>query len=414
MASATGCPVNTRTLLRDSTAASNAAESILGTAASLVEVDATLFNMDVKSLKFDTKTSLIRCRSQCENDSTFIVQTLLKILCETITIRYTDAMAKTRHISKPGRELDALAHDDDLAEREAPLNAEFYRYSCPVDHAGHMVSMRGWRCKDTLNSSALLLVHDVGEEIWMYREAAKHLCEQGFSCYGYDQRGHGQSSSTSGRVNEFQELVNDLLQVASWVRHMHNGNPPIIIGQGYGGLIACELLAKHPEAGAALVLSAPTVDLARKPTPMQRLAIRVLAEIAPQMRLPVMLRPRFSNPLHRDYSSILATRIVESLIKSNDIKITATFAKELLQAMDRFPTTFGSLQTKVMILRPEADEVACFERMRTVVETHANSSLVEFKSVPEMHHNSFTETPESMHQVAKLFVDWIRSLPASK
>ena len=320
-------------------------------------------------------------------------------------------MAKTRQISKPGRELDALSHDDDLADRDPPANAEFYRYSCPVDHAGHMVSMRGWRCKDTLDKPALLLVHDVGEEVGMYRDAARHICENGFSCYGYDQRGHGQSSARTGHVDEFQSLVKDLLQVAAWVKHMHNGNAPIIIGQGYGCLVACELLAKHPEAASALILSAPTVELARKPSAMQRMAIRVFAEVAPYVRLPVMIRPRFSNPLHRDYSTILATRIVESLIQTNDLKITASFARELLMSMDRFPQTFAMLQTKTIILRPEADEVARFDMIRSVAENHPNASLINLQSVPGMHHNAFTESVDSMRQVTQLSLDWVRSLP---
>lgn len=320
-------------------------------------------------------------------------------------------MAKTRQIAKPGRELDALSRDDELAERDPPPNAEFYRYSCPVDHAGHMVSMRGWRRRDKLDQPALLLVHDVGEEIAMYRDSARYICEQGFSCYGYDQRGHGQSSARTGHVDEFQELTKDLLQVAAWVKHMHNGKPPIVIGQGYGCLVACELLSKHTDAASALILSAPTVELARKPGPMRRMAIKLFAEISPYMQLPRVIRPRFSNPLHRDYSTILATRIMESLIQSNDLKITASFARELLECMDRFPQTFAMLKTKTMILRPEADEVARFDIMRSVVDHHPDSALAHIQTVPGIHHNAFTESDESMHQVAKFTLDWILSLP---
>ncbi len=323
-------------------------------------------------------------------------------------------MIKTRKNSRLGRELDALSHDDDLAERDIPPNAEFYRYSCPVDHAGHMVNMRGWRCKDSFDRPALLLVHDAGEDIRMYRDVARYLCEQGFSCYGYDQRGHGQSSARTGHVDEFQELVKDLLQVAAWVRHMHNGHSPIIIGQGYGCLVACELLAKHPEAAFALVMSAPTVELARKPGAIQRFAIRIFAEIAPYLSLPKIIRPRFSNPLHRDYSDAITTRIVESLIQANDLKVTASFARELLQSMDRFPLTFGKIRTRTLILRPEADEVARFDSIRVAVENHDDTSLVELHSIPGMHHNAFTESIESMHQMTTLTMNWIRQLPGMK
>ena len=80
-------------------------------------------------------------------------------------------------------------------------------------------------------------------------------------------------------------------------------------------------------------------------------------------------------------------------------------------SMDRFPQTFAMLQTKTIILRPEADEVARFDMIRSVAENHPNASLINLQSVPGMHHNAFTESVDSMRQVTQLSLDWVRSLP---
>lgn len=318
-------------------------------------------------------------------------------------------MNRTTKKSQIGRELDALSRDGngDTADLAPPSNGELFRYSCPVDHSGHMVNMRGWRCNDDNHKPAFVLVHDVGEEISMYRNCARYICEQGFSCYGFDQRGHGESTDSLGDIISFQNLVKDLLQVVSWVRHLHDGRPPIIVGQGYGCLVASEMLVQYPNAASGIILSAPTFELSKQPSSWLRFSIKVLSDLMPNARLPKMFRPRFSNPYHRPIHQTMATRIVSGIMTGDDLKVTAGFARELLSAMARFPETFGSMRKPLLILRSEADEVARFDKITHMLTDHPEQDLIESHAIEGLHHNPFTASPDSMKVVTDITLAWV-------
>lgn len=300
--------------------------------------------------------------------------------------------------------------DADMAE-DVPGSGEFYRYLCPVDHKSNFVTMRGIRCKDT-NQPALLIVHDVGEKSEMYWDCIKYICEKGSSSYAYDQRGHGADAEISGHLDRFQDLVNDLLQVTSWVRHLHGGIPPVIVGQGYGAIVATELAAKHPQFITGVVLTAPTLELAWKPGAMKRYLIRMMAELAPRVRVPKGLHPRFSNPLHRDVGKTMATRLIQSLIGPKQQRLTFAFAQELFEAMDNFEKLFHSLRKPALILKPGDDEVARYEAMDNISSSHPGDGLVISRTVANVHHNGFTEGKLPMESILEEVLTWKKAIYA--
>lgn len=315
----------------------------------------------------------------------------------------------TKRIQNPsvGRELDAFAPEEESSlDQPSPPNAEAYRYSCPVDHLGNMVNLRGWRMLDASDSPAFILIHDVGEDIRMYRSSAHYIATKGISCYGFDQRGHGDSTERLGRIVSFENLVKDLLQVVCWIRHLHNGTRPILVGQGYGCLVGSEMISKYPDLASGIILSAPTVELTRDLNVFRRFIIKFLADIAPDHRLPTYLRPRFSNPRHRVVPQTMATRIVKGLLSSDDLKVSAGFAWELLAAMERFPKILAGIEKPALVLLPEADEVARYERVKQAISTNAKKHGLQSISIPGLHHNSFTESDDSMRTVTDTIVAW--------
>lgn len=305
----------------------------------------------------------------------------------------------------------ATKADADMAN-DVPNAGEFYRYLCPVDHKNNFVAMRGIRSNKDLNRPAILIVHDVGERSEMYWDCIKFICEQGSSSYSYDQRGHGADADLSGHLDRFQDLVSDLLQVASWVRHMHNGIPPVIVGQGYGAIVATELAAKYPAFITGVVLAAPTLELAWKPGPIKRFIIRLMADIAPRMKVPKGLHPRFSNPLHREVGKTMATRLIQSLIGPRQLRLTFAFAQELFESMDGFEKSFHSLKKPVLILKPGDDEVARFESMDKIASTHPNMPFVTTRTVANVHHNGFTEGRLPMESILDEVLTWKRAVYA--
>lgn len=274
---------------------------------------------------------------------------------------------------------------------DVPEGGELYRSLCPVDHKNNCVAIRGIRARSSQGLPPILIVHDVGERSHMYWDCIKFICERGTSSYSYDQRGHGADSELSGHLDRFQDLVSDLLQVTSWVRHMHNGTPPVIVGQGYGAIVATELGSKFPQFVSGIVLAAPTLELAWKPGPFKRFVIKLMADLLPRVKVPKGLHPRFSNPLHRIVGKTIATRLIRSLMGPRQLRLTFAFAQELFEAMDSFDKSFQAIKKPVLILKPGNDEVARYEAMDEIASNHPNQELVISRTVANVHHNGFTE-----------------------
>lgn len=293
---------------------------------------------------------------------------------------------------------------------EAPDSGELYQYLCPLDHRANFASILGIRCKQVTKKLPILLIHDVGERADMYWECMTHLCNQGHSSYSYDQRGHGVHADLSGHLDRFQELVSDLLQVASWLRHLHHGQPPIIVGQGYGAIVATELAAKHPQFLAGVVLAAPTLELAWMPGPFKRRIIKLMADLTPRLKVPTGLHPRFSNPLHRVVGKTMATRLIRSLMGPSHLRLTFAFARELFEAMEQFSRYFTSIKKPVLILKPGEDEVARFESMDQIAQSHPDKKFITNRTVANVHHNGFTEGTLPMTSILTEIINWSEPL----
>src|SRR5690606_5848236 len=108
-------------------------------------------------------------------------------------------------------------------------------YICPVDHVGTSVFVKGWVVPGS-RQHPIVLVHDLGETVYMMGGLATKLAEAGYSVYSFDQRGHGQSGRRLGHIPGFNQLALDLLQVVAWVKHKEGGRKPVIVGQGLGAL----------------------------------------------------------------------------------------------------------------------------------------------------------------------------------
>jgi len=139
-----------------------------------------------------------------------------------------------------------------------------------------------WQPRDTPRA-VLLVVHGLGEHGGRYRPLAEFFTARGFAVAVLDQRGHGRSGGTPGYVERFADYLDDL---GLWHREMaaqYPGIPCFLLGHSLGGLIGALYLLRRPRGLAGCVLSGPLVQVAPDPGPLQRLALRLLAVLAPRL-----------------------------------------------------------------------------------------------------------------------------------
>lgn len=130
----------------------------------------------------------------------------------------------------------------------------------------------------------IALVHGFGEHSARYDAMGDWLASRRCAVHAYDQRGHGLSDGRCNHVRDFDEYVDDLLQLLELVRSEHAGLPLVLIGHSMGGLVVTRALVTRSLplecaviAGAALAV---TPNLSR----VKQWAARALSRVAPTLR----------------------------------------------------------------------------------------------------------------------------------
>ena len=139
----------------------------------------------------------------------------------------------------------------------------------------------------------ILIVHGLGEHAWRYDPVAVRLNEWGFAVRAYDQRGHGESGGAPGRLNDDDDLLEDLKELVDDTRrHVTRpwACPLILLGHSMGGLVASTFVQRSLAPVDGLVLSSPALDTGM--TGFQRWLTRVLYRWAPDLTVSNGLDPR--------------------------------------------------------------------------------------------------------------------------
>jgi alpha-beta hydrolase superfamily lysophospholipase len=150
---------------------------------------------------------------------------------------------------------------------------------------GDNLAVQHWALPEELPlRGVVLLVHGLGEHAGRYERVAQRLNQWGFDVRGYDHFGHGESGGERGALTSDARLVDDLGEMVEAARtRTPDGLPLILLGHSLGGLVAAKYVARHPGTVDALVLSSPV--LATRVSGVQRLLLRTLPRIAPDLRV---------------------------------------------------------------------------------------------------------------------------------
>ncbi len=286
-------------------------------------------------------------------------------------------------------------------------------FSCPVDHSGTSVYLKGW-LTDTCEFPPLVFVHDLGEHIGKYRKMAIDLNAVGCNFYGFDLRGHGRSGRMLGHITRFDDLVNDLLQVVAWVKHKEGGRPPILLGQGIGALVAVHFLIAHRNMAQAAALAAPTLSLQHKVRGWHRVVIKSLSEMMPTMRVPAAIKPRLSTA---NAPAATGGTIFENLVTNRGPQtppLTAAFINETLTAMDHGLNKLNDIQIPTLVLYPSHDPVCDYSALRALQKTSKNACL-EITEIESAEHRLFLDEAPGMNpKVREILWPWMQAFRINK
>lgn len=121
----------------------------------------------------------------------------------------------------------------------------------------HDLAVRAWGVHQA--DWQAVLIHGYGEHAGRYDHVADRLRDEGATVVAMDHRGHGRSEGEPVLVEDFEQIVSDVVTVITDQRVPET--PLVVIGHSMGGMIAARL-AQRGDLGddlAALVLSGPVL-----------------------------------------------------------------------------------------------------------------------------------------------------------
>lgn len=193
---------------------------------------------------------------------------------------------------------------------------------------GARLALRHWPVEGP-RLGVVAISHGLGEHGGRYVRLARLLNAQGLDVLAMDHYGHGDSDGARGCITHPLRLLEDLDLLIACARERAGPAPVFLLGHSMGGLVAARwVMAAHPGRLAidGLILSSPA--LAADLAPVQRLMLRVLPPLLPDLAVgngldpqglshdPQVVRDYLADPkVHDRISGRLARFIVDEGLK---------------------------------------------------------------------------------------------------
>ena len=216
---------------------------------------------------------------------------------------------------------------------------------------GGRVPARAW-CADRPRA-VIAVVHGLGEHGGRYAALAGDLVSARYSVAALDLPGHGQASGPRGDVASWStardEWLPAMMKAARTLPGVSTATPLVLLGHSLGGVMALDFGLAHPEALAALVVSAP--GLRSAPPPRWKLALGHLVHaVAPSLGIAAGLD---ESAMSRD-PEVIKGRADDPLVHQR-ISPRLYFAFE--EARQRVLRDAGRLAVPTLVLVGGADRV---------------------------------------------------------
>lgn len=139
--------------------------------------------------------------------------------------------------------------------------------------------------------AAIALVHGFGEHIGRYEHVARFFNGLGYSFFGFDMRGHGQSGGPRGHAPSMNTLFEDITRFLAEVGQRADGVPIILYGHSMGGGLVLAYSLKHNPGVKAVLATSPWIQLAFQPPAFMVFLGRLTRFLAPSFSQPNNLNP---------------------------------------------------------------------------------------------------------------------------
>lgn len=249
--------------------------------------------------------------------------------------------------------------------------------------------------------AVIYIVHGIAEYVGRYEHVANALAAQGFLVCGLDHQGCGESEGDRGYFEHFQDLVNDVIQLATdvVVPSPSTTVPRYLLGHSMGGLVSLHTVHTAPSLFQGFILSGPALLLDPKvDTTMNRFLVGALTGLLPKLGVQQL-----------DSKTIAFDKAVVAQYERDPLvyhgKVSMRVGSEMMYAMDSVPTWIGKIMLPLLVVHGGNDVLCNPKGSEMLMEKAVSIKDKTLNIYPGLYHEIFNEAkgPEIVEDI----VQWI-------
>ncbi|KAI8077908.1 Alpha/Beta hydrolase protein [Gilbertella persicaria] len=255
--------------------------------------------------------------------------------------------------------------------------------------------------------ATLVMIHGFGEHINRYNRMFEVFTSHGIECYGYDQRGWGETGKKSGQFGNNQGYNTALKDIDDAVLRTKKENVPhFLMGHSMGGGLVLNYLArgdtyKGVKLLTGAIASASLITLSMPIPALKYYSLRLISMVLPSITIQANVDPK---GISHDENEIQAY-INDPLL--HDYATLATLRSFIDAGADILKTKAKLIKTPILYSHGDADPINAY---KGTAEAYALtvSQDKELKTWPGLYHELHNETVPERDQVCQYYIEWIK------
>ena len=244
----------------------------------------------------------------------------------------------------------------------------------------------------------VMLCHGIAEHCGRYRELISSLSTAGCGVYAVDHIGHGRSPGLRCYIDSFDELVDPIVSLRSYIKNHHPETPVFVLGHSMGGLIALTYALRDSHRISGCIVSGPAIA-PPEPIPLvQRWLIRLLSRFLPRLGALKL----DASGISRDPEVIAAYRN-DPLVYTGSIR--ARMLAELISASERLIERLPEIKLPILALHGGDDQLTAPEGSQLLFD-NCQSEDKQLHIYPGLYHEIFNE--KEKRSIYKTVVEWLK------
>lgn len=251
------------------------------------------------------------------------------------------------------------------------------------------------------SKASIVFVHGVGEHIGRYTEAFQAFSEQGYSCFGFDQRGFGRSEGERGHINAFSDYVEDLAKFMDEIVRQESTKKVCLLGHSMGSIVVLAYALKYSKEIQGLMLFSCPLKLDSNAANFGSLIAESFSFVIPKLKLSNFINPQ---ALSNNVTNIQA--FITDPYAYN--KVSVNWLREFRLARIAVLKHAQQIKLPVLINHGEADTIAALSGAKALFAALGSQDKTLY-IYPGLKHELLNHCPAERAKVLGQTFEWLNS-----